>query len=245
VQQLSSFDRPVRALVVGAGGALGGAFVDLLAQCDCVETVLAFSRRKDGPGGGKIIERRFDMLDQDSIRAALQGVERIDLAIIATGKLHEPGGMQPEKNWRSLDRATLMESFAINSVGPALVAKHVLPLLPREGKAVFAAISARVGSISDNRLGGWYGYRASKAALNQLIRTLSIELARGRRDAICVALHPGTVDSGLSRPFQSGVAADKLFMPRLAAAKLLDVIDRLEASRSGELIAWNGSTIAP
>lgn len=136
-----------------------------------------------------------------------------------------------------------MEGFAINAIGPALVAKHVLPLLPREGKAVFAALSARVGSISDNRLGGWYGYRASKAALNQLIRTLSIELARQRKDAICVGLHPGTVDSPLSRPFQSSV--ERLFTPMFAAERLLTVIEGLDVTQSGQLLAWDGSTIAP
>ena len=127
-----------------------------------------------------------------------------------------------------------MEGFAINAVGPALIAKHLLPLLPREGKAVFAALSARVGSISDNRLGGWYGYRASKAALNQLIRTLSIELARQRKDAIRVGLHPGTVDSALSRPFQSSVG--RLFTPMFAAERLLTVIDGLDVTQSGQLL---------
>ena len=147
--------------------------------------------------------------------------------------MHAPGGMQPEKSWRSLDKATLMESFAINAVGPALAAKHVLPLLAREGKAVFAALSARVGSISDNRVGGWYGYRASKAALNQLIRTLSIERSRQRKDAICVGLHPGTVDSELSRPFQSGVGTAQLFTPVFAASRLLAIIEGLNATQSG------------
>jgi NAD(P)-dependent dehydrogenase (short-subunit alcohol dehydrogenase family) len=121
----------------------------------------------------------------------------------------------------------------------------VLPLLPRNGKAVFAALSARVGSISDNRLGGWYGYRASKAALNQLLRTLSIELGRQRGQAICVGLHPGTVDSALSRPFQSSVSEGKLFTPRFAAKQLLAVINKLDVSQSGRLLAWDGAEIEP
>ena len=139
----------------------------------------------------------------------------------------------------------LQRCFAVNAIGPALVAKHVLPLLPRQGKSVFAALSARVGSISDNRLGGWYGYRASKAALNQLIRTLAIELARQRKDAVCVALHPGTVDSALSRPFQGGVSENKLFAPAFAAERLLSVIDEIDASASGQLLAWDGQVIPP
>ncbi len=242
---LPSFRRPVRALVVGANGAIGSALVELLAECPNVESILACSRSPQAYASLKVQPRLVDMLDEASIVKVLDGIERIDLAIVATGKLHAPGGLQPEKSWRSLDKATLMESFAVNAIGPALFAKHVLPLLPREGKAVFAALSARVGSISDNRLGGWYGYRASKAALNQLIRTLAIELARGRPDAICVGLHPGTVDSSLSRPFQAGVAAGKLFTPTTAAERLLAVIETLDPANSGQLLGWDGSTIAP
>lgn len=240
---LSSFGSPVRAVVIGASGAIGGALVDRLAGCAQVDCVLACSRTPHPHTSSKVTSRPIDILDEASIATAFTGVEGVDLAIVATGRLHAPGGIQPEKSWRSLNKATLMEGFAINAVGPALVAKHVLPLLPREGKAVFAALSARVGSISDNRLGGWYGYRASKAALNQLIRTLSIELARQRKDAICVGLHPGTVDSPLSRPFQSSV--ERLFTPMFAAERLLTVIEGLDVPQSGQLLAWDGSTIAP
>ena len=242
---LHSFGRPVHALVAGANGAIGGALVDMLAACPEVESILACSRNPQANANPKVTLRQVEMLDEASIMMALDGIERIDLTIVATGMLHAPGGPQPEKSWRALDRSTLMQSFAANAVGPALLAKHVLPLLPREGKAVFAALSARVGSISDNQLGGWYGYRASKAALNQLIRTASIELARSRPHAICVALHPGTVDSALSRPFQAGVAASKLFTPAMAAQQLLAVIDTLEPNHTGQLIAWDGSVIAP
>ncbi len=243
VSALSSFGRPVRAVVIGASGAIGGALVDRLADCAQVESILACSRAPQPHSSLKVTSRPIDILDEVSIETALAGIERVDLVIVATGRLHVPGGMQPEKSWRLLDKATLIESFAINAIGPALIAKHILPLLPREGKAVFAALSARVASISDNQLGGWYGYRSSKAALNQLIRTLSIELARQRKDAICVGLHPGTVDSALSRPFQSGVR--RLFTPMFAAERLLTVIDGLKPEQSGQLLAWDGSTIAP
>jgi NAD(P)-dependent dehydrogenase (short-subunit alcohol dehydrogenase family) len=153
--------------------------------------------------------------------------------------------MSPEKSWRALNANILLKSFATNAIGPALVAKHVLPLLPRHGKSVFAALSARVGSISDNHLGGWYGYRASKAALNQLIRTLAVELARQRKDAICVGLHPGTVDSALSRPFQSKSGEASLFTPHFAAERLLAVIDGLGPAVTGQVFAWDGQVIPP
>lgn len=242
---LCSFGRPVVALVVGARGAIGSALVETLANDPKVESVLALARSPVPHVNPKVTPRALDILDEDSIRVALAGIARIDLAIVATGRLHVPGGPQPEKSWRALDKTALLESFAVNAIGPAVVAKHVLPLLPREGKSVFAALSARVGSISDNRLGGWYGYRASKAALNQLIRCLSIELARHRKDALCVGLHPGTVDSGLSRPFQTGVADGKLFTPSFAAERLLAVIDALDKASTGQLIAWDGRTVMP
>jgi NAD(P)-dependent dehydrogenase (short-subunit alcohol dehydrogenase family) len=245
VKMLSSFGRPIHAMVAGASGAIGGALVEQLASCPDVEKILACSRQATPLTNPKVVTRQMDILDEASIVAALAGVERIDLAIVATGVLHEPGGMQPERNSRSLEKDALLHNMAINAVGPALVAKHVLPLLPREGKTVFAALSARIGSISDNRLGSWYSYRASKAALNQIIKTLSIELARQRRGTVCVALHPGTVDSALSRPFQSSVPANKLFTAAYSAECLLAVIDALDQSRTGQLIAWDGSTIEP
>jgi NAD(P)-dependent dehydrogenase (short-subunit alcohol dehydrogenase family) len=136
-------------------------------------------------------------------------------------------------------------SSGVNAIGPALVAKHFLPLLARGRSTAFAALSARVGSISDNRLGGWYGYRASKAALNMLIKTLSIELARTRPEAVCVALHPGTVDTRLSGPFQRSVAPDQLFTPEVSGRHLLRVLERLVPSDSGGCFAWNGKAIDP
>lgn len=241
----NSFERPVRALVIGASGAIGGALVDALAADPNVTSVLAGARTPRRHPHAKVHPRHVDILYETSIVAALAGVGEIDLAIVATGFLHDSGGLGPEKTWRALDTDMLQRCFAVNAIGPALVAKHVLPMLPRQGKSVFAALSARVGSISDNRLGGWYGYRASKAALNQLIRTLAIELARQRKDAVCVALHPGTVDSALSRPFQGGVSENKLFAPAFAAERLLSVIDEIDASASGQLLAWDGQAIPP
>jgi NAD(P)-dependent dehydrogenase (short-subunit alcohol dehydrogenase family) len=134
-------------------------------------------------------------------------------------------------------------AFRLNTIGPALVAKHFLPLLAKDRKSVFAAISARVGSIEDNHLGGWYAYRASKAALNMVIKTLSIELARRNTNALCVGLHPGTVDTPLSTPFQSGVPEAKLFSAARSARHLLTVLDNLTPENSGCLYAWDGSQI--
>ena len=163
---------------------------------------------------------------------------------VPAGLLHE-AGRGPEKSLAELDPEWLLRNFAVNAVGPAIVAKHFLPLLPPDRRAVFALLSARVGSIGDNKLGGWYGYRASKAALNMFVRTASIELARTRPRAIVVGLHPGTVDTGLSKPFQRNVQPGKLFTPATSAAHLLDVIDGLKRPDSGNCLDWSGETIIP
>jgi NAD(P)-dependent dehydrogenase (short-subunit alcohol dehydrogenase family) len=151
--------------------------------------------------------------------------------------------IMPEKSFRAIDGAAMTQVLAVNTIGPALIAKHFLPLLPRARRAVFAALSARVGSIGDNRQGGWHAYRASKAALNMLIANFGIELARTHADAVVAALHPGTVDTGLSLPFQRGVAPDRLFTGAVSAAHLLAVIDRLTPADSGGLFAWDGTRV--
>lgn len=182
------------------------------------------------------------MLDESSIVAAAASCgPGLKLVIDATGFLHD-AEFQPEKSLRQIDPAHLARSFALNATGPALLMKHFLPLLARDERAVFATLSARVGSISDNRLGGWYAYRASKAALNQLVRTAAIELARTRPLAVCVALHPGTVDTGLSGPFTK--AGLDVVNPAEAAARLLTVIAGLDTERSGTLVDQNGVTLA-
>lgn len=250
---LTSFGRPLHALVVGGQGGVGGALVAALEADPTVAHITATTRRALPADTTKVTWRALDFGDgastsaaatEASISAALTGIETLDLVIVATGMLHADG-IAPEKTWRSLDAAALARLFAVNTIGPALVAKHALPRLPRRGRAVFAALSARVGSIGDNRLGGWHSYRAAKAALNQIIRTLSIELAGSRPEAICIALHPGTVATELSAPFRARVAADKLFTPEVSAAHLLRVIDTVARDDSGALIAWDGSLITP
>ena len=153
-------------------------------------------------------------------------------------------GIGPEKSLRELDPEWMLENYRINAVGPALVAKHFLPLMPRNQRTVFAVLSARVGSISDNKLGGWYSYRASKAALNMLIRNLSIEWQRKSADAIIIGLHPGTVETGLSAPFKGNPATER-FTPAKAAEQLLNVLDRLNPAQSGQVFAFDGELIAP
>jgi NAD(P)-dependent dehydrogenase (short-subunit alcohol dehydrogenase family) len=188
----------------------------------------------------------MDIADETSIEAAASIVGAsgpVHLLIVATGLLHDGDALQPEKSYRTQTPEAYARAFAVNTIGPALIAKHFLPLFPREGRAVFACLSARVGSITDNRLGGWHAYRASKAALNMVIRNLSIELGRSHKDAIAVALHPGTVETPLSRPFQRNVAKGKLFTPEYSATRLLSVIDALTPEDNGRLIAWDGTEI--
>jgi len=230
-----------RALVFGAGGGVGGAMAARLH--DQGYQVAALTRRPSPDWPGR--QLRFDLEDEASLAAAaaeLKEGEPIRRVIVATGLLHAEG-VSPERSNFALDAAQLLRLYAINAVGPALIAKHFLPLLPRTEPSVFAALSARVGSIGDNRLGGWHSYRASKAALNMLIRTMAIELKRTRPEAILVGLHPGTVDTELSKPFQRGVPEGRLFTPDESAGHLLAVVDGLRLEDSGGVFAWDGARI--
>lgn len=232
------------AVIVGAGGGIGRALVEALAASGGYRRIHALSRREE-VGEGPVTHGFVDVTDEASLAAAAAQIEApVDLVLIATGLLHEQGRM-PEKALRDLDGDALARLFAVNTIGPALALKHFAPLLARDRRAVIAAISARVGSISDNRTGGWYGYRASKAALNMIIRSAAIELARSRPQAVCVALHPGTVATALSAPFQRGVPAERLFTPEYAARQLLDVLEIVKPDHSGRIFAWDGSEIAP
>ncbi|MGQ3016156.1 SDR family NAD(P)-dependent oxidoreductase [Phenylobacterium sp.] len=233
------------SIVIGATGGIGAALVEQLAARAEGGPVVALSRRRPDALPAGVSWGPIDLDDEASILAAAEALDphvAVDRVLVATGRL-QVLGRTPEKTWRQLDRDALLAAFADNAVGPALVAKHFLPRLPRDQRSVFAALSAKVGSIGDNRLGGWYGYRASKSALNQLIHTLAIELARQRPQAICVALHPGTVDTGLSAPFQGGVSAEKLFTRDLAATQLLSVLDGLSPADSGGFFGWDGAAL--
>lgn len=233
----------MRAAVFGASGGIGAALVRQLAAREDVAEVYALSRKPLGDEG-KVRGLFFDLSDEASIAAAAEVIGApLDLCVVATGVLTLPDGTGPEKSWAKIDPASMAQVFALNTIGPALIAKHVLPLLPRERRGVFAAISARVGSIGDNRLGGWHSYRASKAALNMLVKNFAIELVSRKPQAIAVSLHPGTVDTALSEPFQKGVPAEKLFTPEQSAAHLLKVIDGLSRDDSGHALAWDGARI--
>jgi len=166
------------------------------------------------------------------------------MVLVATGQLTLPDGTGPEKSVRALRADALAQQFAVNAIGPAMIMAQAPALLRRDRRSVFAVLSARVGSISDNRLGGWHGYRAAKAALNMLMRGLAIELSRSHPQAVVAALHPGTVDTPLSAPFQRGVQPEKLFTPAYSAGAMLGVLDGLEPADSGKLWGWDGAEIA-
>lgn len=247
ILELKSFGAGLNVAVIGASGGIGGALADDLEMCPAVSKVYRLSRSGPRMKHDKGACLHLDLEQEETIAAAAAQVaksaETLHIVVVATGALHEPGALQPEKTWNSLSASALQTAFLVNTIGPALVAKHFLSLLARDRKSVFAALSARVGSIEDNQLGGWYAYRASKAALNMLIKTLSIELARRNPQALCVGLHPGTVDTFLSKPFQGSVPASRLFTPARAARHLLTVMDHLSPDNSGKLYAWDGKPI--
>ena len=231
----TSFPADGIAIVIGATGAIGGALAQRLSAAGRFSAVVRLSRT-----GTPALE----LTSEDSIRKAAATVADLGLplrlVIDATGFLHDAVAM-PEKTWRDLSADRLAHAFAVNATGPALLMKHFLPLLARDGKAVFATLSARVGSIGDNRLGGWYGYRASKAALNQMVRCAAIELKRSAPAAVCVALHPGTVESGLSSPFER--RGLDVRPPERAAGDLLAVIDSLTAADTGAFLDYRGENL--
>jgi NAD(P)-dependent dehydrogenase (short-subunit alcohol dehydrogenase family) len=218
----------MRALVVGATGGIGGAVAATLRARGA--EVVARSRREDG----------LDVTDEASVARLLAAIEgEVDLVFVATGAL-QLAGAGPEKALRALDPAVMAAAYAVNAIGPALVLKHALRLMPRGRRAVFACLSARVGSIGDNRLGGWYSYRAAKAALNQLIRTAAVEVARTHPQAVLLALHPGTVATGLTAAHRGSHPAVE---PSVAAANLLAVIDAAGPSDSGGFLDWQGKAV--
>jgi NAD(P)-dependent dehydrogenase (short-subunit alcohol dehydrogenase family) len=218
----------MRALVVGATGGIGGAMMAELRARGA--HVVGLSRTWDA----------LEVTEEASVAAGLGALEPgFDLVVVATGAL-VLGGQGPEKTLKAVTAEGLARAFAVNAIGPALVIKHALRLLPRDRLAKLAVLSARVGSIGDNRLGGWYGYRAAKAALNQLVHTAAIEAARTHPQSVLVALHPGTVETGLAPAQRAGHPA---VAPGVAAGNLLTVLDRLGPADTGGFFDWKGEVV--
>ncbi len=236
----------IHAAVIGASGAIGQAWVERLAQDEQVTAVWAGSRAGAAFTHPKVRSVSLKVTDEASLAAAAAQIEGpLHCLIIATGILHQGSELHPERSLKEVNPAALEEVFRVNTIGPLLVLKHFVPLMPRNERSLVAALSARIGSISDNRLGGWYAYRASKAALNMLIRTASIEIRRRSRKAIVVGLHPGTVDSALSQPFQTLVPEGGLFTPEFSVAQQYQVLAGLTPEDSGACFAWDGQRIEP
>jgi NAD(P)-dependent dehydrogenase (short-subunit alcohol dehydrogenase family) len=225
------------AIILGSSGGIGAGFVKSLSEEGLYAPVIGLARAAGD----------FDLADETSIAACAERCAKSGppgLIIVATGLLHD-GEHRPERSFRELDADWMARNYAVNTIGPALIAKHFLPLLPKAGRSIFAVLSARVGSITDNHLGGWHSYRAAKAALNMIVLNIALEMRRTHPRAVCVGLHPGTVDTTLSKPFQANVGPGKLFDADRAALQLLDVLDGLKGVDSGKCFAWDGEEIAP
>lgn len=241
---LQTFEKPIRAAIIGASGGIGSALTHKLAEAENVEKIYAFSRSNPAWDNPKITASAIDITDESTIEKAAQSVDGpLHLILVTTGLLHADT-LSPEKALKELEIENFQKSFAVNTFGPALVAKHFLPLIPKEERSVFAAMSARVGSISDNKIGGWYAYRAAKTALNMLLKTTAIEIGRRYKQAAIIGLHPGTVDTALSKPFQNFVQHE-IFTPDQAADYLLQVIDKTQPQDTGKIFAWDGEEIQP
>lgn len=243
---LSNFEDGLNVVVIGAAGGIGEGFVTHLLAEEKVKTLHAFSRKTLNLEHDKLRKSALDITDENSVSNAAKTASEdapFDLVIVATGLLHDADGLAPEKSLRDISMESFEKIFAVNTHGPALVMKHFLPKLHRDRKSVFAALSARVGSISDNHLGGWYAYRASKSALNMLLRTASIEVAGKHKQACIIGLHPGTVDTDLSDPFKGNVAEGKLFTPEYSTQSMLSVMNKMDATQTGKVFDFSGKQV--
>lgn len=252
---LNSYLSPMNSLVVGASGGIGLAFTQQLLSNENAVQVFATYRdstpsieleklQQDYPQKLQLL--RLDITEELQIEAMVkkirQEVTKLHLVVNCVGLLHEEN-LQPEKNLRQIQPENLLAYFQVNSIGGILLAKHLLPLFKHSDRSILATISAKVGSIGDNQLGGWYGYRASKAALNMFLKTAAIEYKRSSPRTIIALLHPGTTDTRLSKPFQRNVPPEKLFSSDRTVRQLLAVMDKLTEADSGGFFSWDGSRL--
>ncbi|CAK7357369.1 unnamed protein product [Dovyalis caffra] len=251
------------SMVQGASRGIGLEFVKQLLEKNDKGHVVATCRNPNGATGLVDLKNKFaerlnilplDLSIESTIEASAKSIREkygsLNLLINASGILSIPNVLQPETTLSKVERSSLMLAYEVNAVGPILVIKHMWPLLKAGGGfgterdvAVVANLSARVGSIGDNHLGGWHSYRSSKSALNQLTKTVSVELARKKDPIICILLHPGTVDTDLSKPFQRNVPKDKLFTKEFSVQKLLGIINNAKRDDNGKFFAWDGQEI--
>ena len=251
---LSGIDR-ANALVVGASQGIGLGFVKQLLANQAMAKIFATYRHPESATELLTLAQQYpdrlhclvvDITKEqdiaDSAKKISTEIEKLHFVINCVGILHE-GELQPEKSLRQIEPDRLLYYFQVNSIGGVLLAKHLMPLFRHQEHSIFANISAKIGSIGDNRLGGWYGYRASKAALNMFVRTTAIEYSRRCPRTIVVTLHPGTTDTNLSLPFQKNVPPEKLFSVERTVTQLLAVIDGLEIKDSGHFFSWDGSSL--
>ncbi len=244
-----------KALIVGAGQGIGLGFVKKLLQLQGINKVYATYRQKESAAelitlsdvyAERLTCLAMDITDEAQIAEGVQflrgEIDKLHLVVHCVGVLHQ-GTLQPEKSLKQINSENLLHYFQVNSIGAVLLAKHLLPLFRHSDRSIFASISAKVGSIGDNQLGGWYGYRASKAALNMLMRNVAIEYGRTSPKTIVVTLHPGTTDTRLSKPFQKNVPPEKLFSVERTVNQLLAVMEKLQTEDSGQFFSWDGSRL--
>lgn len=243
------------ALIIGASQGIGLGFVKKLLQDDRISKIYATYRQEKSADellsladqySNRLTCLMLDITDELQIAETIQTIstqtDKLHLVINCVGLLHD-SDLQPEKSLRQINADNLLRYFQVNSIGAVLLAKHLVPLFRHNESAVFATISAKLASIGDNQLGGWYGYRASKTALNMFMRNVAIEYGRSCPNTVVVTLHPGTTDTQLSRPFQKNVSAEKLFSVERTVTQLLTVINQLQKSDSGQFFSWDGSRL--
>ena len=237
-----------KVAIIGSSGAIGNAVAEILLDDDGIETIYKFSRNDPKENSDRVKNLLLDIEDEESIKNCIKNLPediKFDLIFVATGILHNNNDIFPEKSIKDINQSKLEKVLLVNTIGPTLVGKYFIPHLRKDSKSIFAFLSARVGSISDNKLGGWYSYRASKTALNQIIKNFSIEVRRSNPNAIFIGLQPGTVKSFLSKPFEKNVRPENLFTPEYSATKMLEVIDNLSLEDTGKVYAWDGEEIQP